>query len=96
MKHTTFTITKSHSDKLVARLNEHFSKKEGELILTHKNGIKEPLIVGLVGTSVMVYNTEPDLIRAFEIEGSPAAKDMNIKAAAHWLYARSFEDEITR
>lgn len=89
-------ISDKLSSRLVARLNEHLSNKKGELTLTHRNGLKEQLIVGLVNESVFVYNTEPDLIRAFEVEGGQSAKEMNIKDAAHWLYRRSFEPTATR
>ncbi len=39
-----------------------------------------------------MYNTEPDLIAAFEIEGGPDAKELNIRDAAIWLYKCSHYD----
>ena len=44
-------------------------------------------------TKTHFYNTEPDLIRMFEIEGAGAIEE-NIRAAACWLYRMSFEEDL--
>lgn len=46
----------------------------------------------LAGDSVQ--NTEPDLIRAFEIEGGREAYEENVRSAACWLYMMSLEDDL--
>lgn len=46
----------------------------------------------LAGDSVQ--NTEPDLIRAFEIEGGRDAYEENVKSAACWLYRMSCNDDL--
>ena len=88
------TISNELKDKLINRLEQVVSG-DGACELKHKNGTIEHLIVGCVNNNVFVYNDEPDLIRAFEVEG-PGARAINIADAAIWLYMRSFEEEITR
>lgn len=88
------TISKELEDRLISRLTQ-IVNGDGSCELKHKNGKIEHLIVGEVNGNVFVYNDEPDLIRAFEIEG-PGAKELNITDAARWLYLRSFEEEFTR
>lgn len=83
------------SNRLTARLKQVLDSEE-KLVLRHRNGITEELIVGTTGDSVFVYNTEPDLVRAFEVEGGPSAREINIAECAKWLYWRSFEPVITR
>lgn len=85
-----------HVNNLIARVETILSDSDGGITLTHRNGIKEDLTVGEMNNCVYVYNDEPDLIRAFEVEGGRAARDINVEAAAKWLYMRSFENEITR
>ena len=41
-----------------------------------------------------LQNTEPDLIRSFEIEGGRDAYEENVKSAARWLYMMSFDDDL--
>jgi hypothetical protein len=77
--------------RLINRMKEILSG-DGHITLTHDNGIKEGLIVGESNGCVYVYNTEPDLIAAFEIEGGPDAKELNIRDAAIWLYKCSHYD----
>lgn len=86
-------ISEDLEKRLVARLKQVLNAKKGGITLTHKNGKKEDLIVGLSGDAVAIYNTEPDLIRMFELEG-PGAVEENIKAAACWLYRMSFEEDL--
>ena len=81
--------------RLIARMEEVL-KGDGHITLTHNNGEKEDLIVGETNGCVYVYNTEPDLITSFEIEGGPEARDMNVKNAALFLYnAAKFNKKIS-
>ena len=82
-------LTASHIDALSKRLRQVL-ESDGKITLKHRDGQEEELIVGLSNSCVFIYDTEPNLIRAFELEGSPNAKDMNICDAARWLYYRSF------
>lgn len=82
-------------ERCTNRLTEILQKKE-MVHLKHTNGLQEDLIVGIMHDCVYVYDTSPDLIRAFEIEGGPGSRDLNIRNAAEWLYHRSFESKITR
>lgn len=81
-------------NRLIARLKQVLSDKKGKITLTHKNGKKEDLIVGVSNNCVYIYNTEPDLIRAFEFEGGREAYEENIKSAACWLYRMSCNDDL--
>ena len=85
-------ISEDLEKRLIARLKQILSDKTGKITLTHKNGKKEDLIVG--ASNNCVHNTEPDLIRAFEIEGECDAYEENIKSAARWLYMMSFDDDL--
>lgn len=86
-------ISEDLEKRLIARLKQVLNDKKGGITLTHKNGKKEDLIVGLSGDAVAIYNTEPDLIKMFEIEGAGAIEE-NIRAAACWLYHMSFEENL--
>lgn len=86
-------ISEDLEKRLIARLKQVLNAKKGSITLTHKNGKKEDLIVGLSGDAVAIYNTEPDLIKMFELEG-PGAVEANIRAAACWLYYASFEKDL--
>lgn len=86
-------ISEDLEERLIARLKQVLNDKKGGITLTHKNGKKEDLIVGLSGDAVAIYNTEPDLIKIFEIEGVGAIEE-NIRAAACWLYHMSFEENL--
>lgn len=70
---------------LIARMEEVL-KGDGHITLIHDNGEKEDLIVGETNGCVSIYNTEPDLIASFEIEGGLEARAMNVKNAALFLY----------
>ena len=87
-------ISEDLEKRLIARLKQVLSDKTGKITLTHKNGKKEDLIVGASNNYVYIYNTEPDLIRAFEIEGECDAYEENVKSAARWLYMMSFDDDL--
>ena len=87
-------ISEDLEKRLIARLKQVLNAKEGGITLTHKNGKKEDLIVSVSNNCVYIYNTEPDLIRAFEIEGGSDAYEENIKSAACWLYMMSFDDDL--
>ena len=86
-------ISEDLEKRLIARLKQVLNTKEGGITLTHKNGTKEDLIAGLSGDTVTIYNTEPDLIKMFELEG-PGATEANITAAACCLYHISFEEDL--
>lgn len=88
-------LSQNHITALTNRLKTILNTKE-PVTLKHVNGITEVLIVGEVNNCIYVYNEEPDLIRAFEIEGGLDAFECNVKDAAIWLYYRSFETSITR
>lgn len=87
-------ISEDFEKRLVARLKQVLNDKTGKITLTHKNGKKEDLIVGASNNCVYIYNTEPDLIHAFEIEGGRDAYEENVKSAARWLYMMSFDDDL--
>ena len=87
-------ISEDLEKRLIARLKQVLSDKTGKITLTHKNGKKEDLIVGASNNCVYIYNTEPDLIRSFEIEGGRDAYEENVKSAARWLYMMSFDDDL--
>ena len=87
-------ISEDLEKRLIARLKQVLSDKKGKITLTHKNGKKEDLIVGASNNCVYIYNTEPDLIRAFEFEGGCEAYEENVKSAACWLYRMSFDDDL--
>lgn len=87
-------ISKDLEKRLIARLKQVLNAKKGGITLTHKNGKKEDLIVGTNNNCVYIYNTEPDLIRAFEIEGGREAYEENVRSAARWLYMMSFDDDL--
>ena len=86
-------ITEDFKKRLVKRLSDIIRNNE-RLILTHKNGKKEELTIGRSGDSIFIYNKDPDLIRAFEIEGGYGAYDANLEAAAIWLYSASLSDHL--
>ena len=87
-------ISEDLEKRLIARLKQVLNDKTGKITLTHKNGKKEDLIVGASNNCVYIYNTEPDLIRAFELEGGREAYEENIKSAACWLYRMSCNDDL--
>ena len=87
-------ISEDLEKRLIARLKQVLNDKKGGITLTHKNGKKEDLIVGAVNGCISIYNTEPDLIRTFEIEGGCEAYEENVRSAARWLYMMSFEDDL--
>lgn len=87
-------ISEDLEKRLIARLKQILSDKTGKITLTHKNGKKEDLIVGTSSNCIYIYNTEPDLIRSFEIEGGRDAYEENIKSAACWLYRMSCNDDL--
>lgn len=87
-------ISEDFEKRLVARLKQVLNDKKGKITLTHKNGKKEDLIVGISNNCVYIYNTEPDLIRAFEFEGGREAYEENVKSAACWLYMMSCNDDL--
>lgn len=87
-------ISEDFEKRLVARLKQVLSDKKGKITLTHKNGKKEDLIIGVNNNCVYIYNTEPDLIRAFEFEGGREAYEENVKSAACWLYRMSCNDDL--
>lgn len=87
-------ISEDLEKRLIARLKQILSDKTGKITLTHKNGKKEDLIVGVSNNCVYIHNTEPDLIRSFEIEGGRDAYEENVKSAARWLYMMSFDDDL--
>ena len=87
-------ISEDLEKRLVARLKQVLNDKKGGITLTHKNGKKEDLIVSANNNCVYIYNTEPDLIRAFEIEGGYEAYEENVRSAAIWLYRMSFEEDL--
>ena len=87
-------ISKDFEKRLITRLKQVLSDKKGKITLTHKNGKKEDLIVGVSNNCVYIYNTEPDLIRAFEFEEGREAYEENIKSAACWLYRMSCNDDL--
>jgi hypothetical protein len=90
-------ISEDLEKRLVARLKQVLSDKKGRITLTHDNGEKEGLIVGETNGCVYIYNTEPDLITSFEIEGGQEARDINIKNAALFLYnAAKFNKKISK
>lgn len=87
-------ISEDFEKRLITRLKQVLSDKKGKITLTHKNGKKEDLIIGVSNNCVYIYNTEPDLIRAFEFEGGHKAYEENIKSAARWLYMMSCNDDL--
>lgn len=87
-------ISEDFEKRLITRLKQVLSDKKGKITLTHKNGKKEDLIIGVNNNCVYIYNTEPDLIRAFEFEGGHEAYEENIKSAACWLYRMSCNDDL--
>ena len=87
-------ISEDFEKRLIARLKQVLNDKKGKITLTHKNGKKEDLIVGASNNCIYIYNTEPGLIRAFEIEGGREAYEENVKSAACWLYRMSFDDNL--
>lgn len=87
-------ISEDLEKRLIARLKQVLNDKTGKITLTHKNGKKEDLIVGASNNCVYIYNTEPDLILAFEIEGGRDAYEENVKSAARWLYMMSFDNDL--
>ena len=76
-------------------MKQFFLLKKGELTLKHTNGISEQIIIGKVGTAIFIYNTEPDLIRAFEYEGANALK-YNKEKAVKWLFNRAASNYFRR
>ena len=87
-------ISEDLEKRLIARLKQVLNAKEGGITLTHKNGKKEDLIVGVSNNYVHIYNTEPDLIHTFEFEGGHEAYEENVKSAACWLYRMSCNDDL--
>lgn len=75
-------------NKAVARIEE-LLKKDETFHLKHTDGSVEELIVGETNTKAgyfQVYNTEPDLIRSFEMD---YGRTHNIYALANWLLDRA-------
>ena len=69
--------------------------RKGEITLKHTNGKSEQLITDKAGTAIFIYNTEPDLIRAFEYEGANALK-YNKEEAVKWLFNRAASNYFGR
>ncbi len=86
-------ITAEFKKRLSDRLNTIIKNNE-QLILTHKNGVKEELIVGRSRDSIYIYNNDADLITAFEIEGGNGAYELNLKNASIWLYKAAYLDQL--
>ena len=77
------------------RLETILSSKKGEITLKHTKDKSEQLIIGKVGTAIFIYNTEPDLIRAFEYEGANALK-YNKEEAVKRLFNRAASNYFGR
>ena len=76
-------------------MKQFYLLRKGEITLKYINGKSEQLIIGKVGTAIFIYNTEPDLIRAFEYEGANALK-YDKEEAVKWLFNRAASNYFGR